>query len=142
MSSATTTDPGRVTTGDNGRSLRRRVTAGAVIATVANTILWSAGRAAGVSFAVPGSLVPEVDLWSVVLTTPIMFALGFGLLVLAARRGRAGALLVTAALFALVSAVAPLASAGDAATGVLLAAMHLLTGAAFVVTGSSARIRT
>ena len=44
------------------------------------------------------------------------------------------AVLVAAALVAVVSAGAPLSAAQDTATGVLLATMHLVTGATFLVT--------
>ena len=44
------------------------------------------------------------------------------------------AVLVAAALVAVVSAGAPLSPAQDTATGVLLATMHLVTGATFLVT--------
>jgi hypothetical protein len=47
-----------------------------------------------------------------------------------------GALLVAAAPVAVVTAGAPLSAAQDTATGVLLAAMHLVTGTAFLVTAS------
>ena len=43
-------------------------------------------------------------------------------------------MLVAAALVAVVSEGAPLSVAQDTATGVLLATMHLVTGAAFLVT--------
>jgi len=42
-------------------------------------------------------------------------------------------------LVAAVSAGGPLSTAEDTSTGVLLAAMHLLTGAAFAITASRAR---
>jgi hypothetical protein len=83
-----------------------------------------------------GSLVTQVGILLVALTTLLTFAVGTGLLALAVRRSRrwVRALLVAAALFAVVSAGAPLSAAQDTATGVLLAAMHLVTGAAFLVT--------
>ncbi len=144
MSSATTAQPdGGLGTAANDRSLLRGATAGAVIATIVNAALWVGGRAAGVSFEVPGSLVAEVDLFSVVLTPATMFAIGSGLLALTARRGRRWmrALLVVAALVAVASATAPLATAADTATGVLLATMHLVTGIVFVGTASRVRLR-
>ncbi len=80
----------------------------------------------------------QVGILSVALTTLLTFAVGTGLLALAARRSRrwVRALLVAAALVAVVSAGAPLSAAQDTATGVLLAAMHLVTGTAFLVTAS------
>jgi Ca2+/H+ antiporter len=44
------------------------------------------------------------------------------------------AVLIAAALIAVVSTGAPLSVAQDTATGVLLATIHLVTGAAFLVT--------
>jgi hypothetical protein len=44
------------------------------------------------------------------------------------------AVLIAAALVAVVSAGAPLSAAQDSASSVLLATMHLVTGAAFLVT--------
>ena len=49
----------------------------------------------------------------------------------------AGALAL--AIFPAISTVGPLSTAEDTATGLLLAAMHLLTGAAFAITASRAR---
>lgn len=144
MSTATTAGhDGGLGTAGNGRSLLRGATAGAVIATLVNTALWVGGRAAGVSFEVPDSLVAEVDIVSVVLTTPVMFAIGSGLLALAARRSRrwARAVVVVAALVAVVSAMTPLVTAADTATGVLLATMHLVTGAVFLVIASTVGTR-
>lgn len=59
-------------------------------------------------------------------------------LALAVRRSRrsARAVLVAAALVAVVSAGGPLSAAQDTASGVLLAAMHLVTGAVFLATAS------
>jgi hypothetical protein len=52
------------------------------------------------------------------------------------------AVLVAAALLAVVSAAGgPLPAADDLATGVLLAAMHLVTGATFLVTASRVSAR-
>jgi hypothetical protein len=78
----------------------------------------------------------QVGIVSVVLTTLLAFAVGSGLLALAARRSRrwVRAVLIAAALVAVISAGAPLSAAQETATGVLLATMHLVTGAAFLVT--------
>ena len=78
----------------------------------------------------------QVGIVAVVLTTLLTFAVGSGLLALAARRSRrwVRAVLIAAALVAVVSAGAPLSAAQDTATGVLLATMHLVTSAAFLVT--------
>jgi hypothetical protein len=143
MSTAKTAGPVPLGTVAPGRSRFRAPAAGAAVATLVNSALWVGGRAADVSFAVPGSLVSEVDFFSVLLTTPLIFTVGWGLLTVAARRSRrwVSALLVVAVLFAVVSSAAPLTTAADTASGLLLAAMHLLTGTAFLVTASIARAR-
>jgi hypothetical protein len=78
----------------------------------------------------------QVGIVMIVLTTLLAFAVGSGLFALAARRSRrwVRAVLTAAAVFAVVSAGAPLSAAQDTATGVLLATMHLVTGAAFLIT--------
>jgi hypothetical protein len=85
----------------------------------------------------------QVGIALVVVATLVAFAAGAGLLALAARRSRRSvrAVLVTAAVVAVVSASGPLSTAEDTATGALLAAMHLLTGAAFLVTASRVTTR-
>src|SRR5215211_4732202 len=113
------------------RSLRRAA---------ANAAIWAAGRAADVSFQVSPLIGPtiQVGILLVVLTTLIAFAVGIGLFALAARRSDrwARAVLAAGVLFAVVSTVGPLSTAEDTSTGVLLASMHLLTGAAFAITAS------
>jgi hypothetical protein len=80
----------------------------------------------------------EVGLAAVVPVTLVLFAGASGLLVLAVRRSRAWvrAVLLTAAFVAVLSVGGPLSASDDTETGVLLAAMHLATGAVFVVTSS------
>ncbi len=126
------------------RSLRRGAAIGAVAVAAANGAVWAAGRAADVSFrVVPVGATDaiEVGIVPVVLTTLVMFAIGTGLFALAARRSDrwARAVLTAGVLVAVVSASGPLATAEDTSTGVLLATMHLLTGAAFAITVSRAR---
>jgi hypothetical protein len=144
MSTASTASPGGLGTTVQGRSLLQVAAAGAAVATLMNAGLWVGGRAAEVSFLVSSAFMSQVGIVSVVLTTLLTFAVGSALLALAARRSRrwVGAVLVAAALIAVVSAGAPLSAAQDAATGVLLAAMHLVTGAAFLVTASRVRAGT
>ena len=125
------------------RALRREAAIGAVAATAANVAVWAAGRAADVSFLVSpvfGQATMQVGIVLVVLTTLIAFAVGIGLFALAARRsdGWARAVLAAGVLFAVVSTVGPLSTAQDVASGVLLATMHLLTGAAFAITAARA----
>jgi hypothetical protein len=119
------------------RSLRREA---AIAAAAANAAIWAAGRAADVSFLVSPLIGPtiQVGILLVVLTTLIAFAVGMGLFALAARRSDrwARAVLAAGVLFAVVSTAGPLSTAEDTSTGVLLASMHLLTGAAFAITAS------
>ena len=119
-----------------GRSLLPASVAGAAAAAIVNAALWAAGRAADVSFMVSSAFMTQVGIVMIVLTTLLAFAVGAGLLALAARRSRrwVRAVVVAAALVAVVSASAPLSVAQDTATGVLLATMHLVTGAAFLLT--------
>ena len=121
------------------RSLRREAAIGAVAATAANVAVW----AAEVSFLVSpvfGRATIQVGIVSVVLTTLIAFAVGIGLFALAARRSDrwARAVLAAGILVAVVSTVGPLSTAENTTTGVLLATMHLLTGAAFAITAARA----
>jgi Family of unknown function (DUF6069) len=142
---STTKTAGRTGLGTTARnrSPLLAMTAGAVVATLVNSALWAGGRAADVSFGVESDYMTEVGILPVVLTTLVMFAVGAGLFVLAARRSRrwVRAVLVTAAVVAVVSVPAPLAAAHDAAAGVLLASMHLATGAIFLVTAWRAGAR-
>jgi Family of unknown function (DUF6069) len=136
MSTTSTASVDRLGTGVQGRSLLQGSVIGAAAATLINAALWAGGRAADVSFMVSSAFMTQVGIVAIVLTTLLAFAVGSGLLALAARRSRrwVRALLVAAALFAVVSAGAPLSAAQDTATGLLLATMHLMTGAAFLVT--------
>ncbi len=92
-------------------------------------------------FSAVDGLPTQVGIVLVVLATVIAFAVGMGLFALAARRSDrwARTVLVAGVLFAVGSAGGPLSTAEDTSTGVLLAAMHLLTGAAFAITASRAR---
>jgi hypothetical protein len=145
MSTASTAGPGGIGTTAQSRSLLQGAAAGAAVATLVNAALWAGGRAADVSFLVNPLVgtATQVGIVSVVLATLLAFAVGSGLLALAARRTRrwVRAVLVAAALVAVVSAGAPLSAAHDTATGALLAAMHLVTGAAFLVTASRVAAR-
>jgi Family of unknown function (DUF6069) len=139
MSTASTAGPGGIDTTAQSHSLLQVAAAGAAVAALVNAALWAGGRAADVSFVVSPPLGEmQVGIVPVVLTTLLMFAVGSGLLALAARRSRrwVRAVLVAAALVAVVSAGAPLSAANDTATGVLLGTMHLVTGAAFLVAAS------
>lgn len=129
-----------------GRSVIRLATIGALAATVANLALWAGGRAADVGFRVTplvGDSAMQVGLVEVVATTLFAFAAGLAVLALAARRSRRWARFVIAAagVFAVVSTSGPLSTANDTATGVLLAAIHLATGTAFVATAAKMTAR-
>jgi hypothetical protein len=119
---------------------------GALAGTVANVGLWLGGRAADVDFRVSplvGPPVMQVGVVSVVLTTLLAFAAGWAVLTLAARRSRqvVRVVMAAAAVIAVVSTAGPLSTALDTATGVLLAAMHLITGATFLAAAATVRAR-
>ena len=129
-----------------GRSTRRVAAISALAATVANLALWVGGRAADVGFLVSplvGPPVMQVGAVSVVLTTLLAFAAGWAVLTLAARRSRqvVRVVMAAAAVIAVVSTAGPLSTALDTATGVLLAAMHLITGATFLAAAATVRAR-
>ena len=141
MSTATATN-----TTARKRSVLRATTVCALAATGINLVLWGIGRAAGASFVVDPALGDpnvEVGALKVVVTTLLPFAVGVLLLALAARRSRRSVVGVgvVGAAFALVSAAGPLDGGHDTATRVLLATMHLTTGAAFVVAATRFRVR-
>jgi hypothetical protein len=120
------------------RSVLRVPTICALAAVGVNLVLWGIGRTAGASFLVDPALGDpnvEVGAVKVIVTTMLPFAVGVLLLALAARRSRRWVIRVGAvgAAFALASAAGPVDGGHDTATGMLLATMHLTTGAAFVV---------
>jgi hypothetical protein len=125
------------------RSLLREAAVGAVAAAAVNAAIWGVGRVASVSFHVRPQAGGEVGLVLVVMTTLLVFAAGMGLFVLAARRSDrlAAVVLVAGVVFAVVSTGGALWAAEDPSTAALLAAMHLVTGAAFAITASRARRR-
>ena len=88
MSIRSTAGPGGLGTEVQSRSLLQRSAAGAAAATLVNAALWAGERAADVSFMVSGSLVTQVGILLVALTTLLTFAVGTGLLALAVRRSR------------------------------------------------------
>jgi hypothetical protein len=141
MSTTSTTSP-RV---EVSAPSRPRAAVGATIAVVINTGIWIAGRAADVSFLVESPVGDlRVGLLEVVLGTATGFAVGFCLLTWAARRSHAlvRAVLVAAVTVAVLSTLGPLTTAHETSSGALLAAMHLVTGAAFMAALSGARGRS
>jgi len=146
MDTASTISSSTLDATPRNRSALRVAAIGALAATVANVALWAGGRAADVGFlASPpvGDLTIQVGVVLVVLTTLLTFAVGWAVLALATRRSRrwVRVVMAAAAVVAVVSAGGPLSTAHDTATGALLAAMHLVTGAAFVVTAARLRAR-
>jgi hypothetical protein len=73
------------------RSTFRVAAIGALAATVGNVALWVGGRAADVGFLVSplaGPPIMQIGVVEVALTTLVAFAVGWAVLVLAARRSR------------------------------------------------------
>ena len=146
MSTTSTISSSTLDATPRSRSTRWVAAIGALAATVANVALWVGGRAADVGFLVSplvGPPVMQVGVVSVVLTTLLAFAAGWAVLLLAARRSRrwVRVVMAAAAVVAVVSTAGPLSTALDTATGVLLAAMHLITGAAFLAAAVTVRAR-
>jgi hypothetical protein len=146
MNTTSTISSSTLDANPRSRSTRSVAAIGALAATVANVALWVGGRAADVGFLVSplvGPPVMQVGVVSVVLTTLLAFAAGWAVLTLAARRSRqvVRVVMAAAAVIAVVSTAGPLSTALDTATGVLLAAMHLITGAAFLAAAATVRAR-
>jgi hypothetical protein len=146
MDTVSTISSSTLDTTPRSRSVLQVAAIGALAATVANVALWAGGRAADVDFrASPPAGFPtiQVGVVLVVLTTLLTFAAGSAVLALAVRRSRrwVRVVMAAAAVFAVVSAGGPLSAAHDTATAALLAAMHLVTGAAFVATAARVRAR-
>jgi Family of unknown function (DUF6069) len=125
------------------RTLLREAEIGAGAAAAVNATIWGVGRVAGVSFHVRPQAGGEVGIVLVVLTTLVLFSAGMWLFALAARRSDrlATVVLVAGVLFAVASTGGALWAAEDSSTAALLAAMHLVTGAAFAITAWRARRR-
>lgn len=145
MSTTPTTGRQAVDTRDTSRTGLRTATIGATIALVANVAIWAGGAAADVTFSVTtagSDTSSEVGVGLVALGTLGGFYAGWALFAWAARRSAswARAVLLTAALVALCSVAGPLTSADDTETGVLLASMHLATGAVFVAVAGRASL--
>lgn len=146
MDTAAMTTSAPTNTTARKRSVLRATTVCALAAIGVNLVLWGIGRAAGASFVVDPALGdPNVEVGGlkVVVTTLLPFAVGALLLALAARRSRRWVVGVgvVGAAFAVASAAGPLDGGHDTTTGVLLATMHLTTGAAFVVAATRVRVR-
>jgi hypothetical protein len=144
MPTASDTTPAVRATPRPTRPTWRRGAATALAASLVNAGVWLVGRVAGVDLVVHpggGGATTEVGLLAVVLTTAAVLAVGWVALWTAARWSRAWvtAVLAAGAVIALATTAGPLTAAVDPASGLLLALMHLVAGAAFV--GSGARVR-
>lgn len=137
---ANATPTGRSSPSSPGR--RRSVwTTGAVAAGVAasmNIAIWLLGRGFDVRFVVPGrdgGSPIDVELFAVLASTVVPIAVGTALFAGALRRGRRWPrrVLWAAAVVAVGSLAMPLSADADGATTALLAAMHVVAGATFVV---------
>lgn len=122
-----------------GSGLRGPAFAATAVALAVNLALLALGRAAGASFAVPdrrqaGELM-EVGAWAVALSTLLPLAVGLAAAALLTRRWpRASrALQAAGVVITLASLGMPLSVDTDASTRLLLAAMHLIVGGAYVV---------
>ena len=125
-----------------GRTLRAVAIVGALAATAVNIALWVIGQVTDASFLAtpPGAhSTMTVGLELVIPATLASFAAGALVLGWAARRSHrlVRAVLLAAGGFAVLSIAGPLTAAEDAGSGVLLAGMHLATGAAFVITATA-----
>jgi Family of unknown function (DUF6069) len=146
MNTTSTISSSTLDAAPRSRTTRRMAAIGALAVTVANVALWVGGRAADVGFLMSplvGPPVMQVGVVSVVLTTLLAFAAGWAVLTLAARRSRqlVHGVMAAAAVIAVVSTAGPLSTALDTATAALLAAMHLITGAAFLAAAATVRAR-
>ena len=116
-----------------------------VLAAVAvNLAIFGIGVAADLDFDVEpiGSDTPTtVNVVAVVLSTLVALAAGWGLVALARRIGRPSlrAVQIIGAVVAVVSMAMPLAIDAETSTRLVLAAMHLTTGAIFVAGVESLR---
>jgi hypothetical protein len=109
----------------------------AAIAAIVNLVILGIGRAAGVSFIVPmfAGTRSAVGPLIVVINIAIWSALGLLVTMLVASRQprRLRAMQVVAIVVTVVSLIQPAVVDADTATRVLLAIMHPVTGAAFVL---------
>jgi len=122
---------------DRRSPLLRTAGSTVLIATVAGLAILGIAAAAGVDFRVrpPGSdAVMDINAVAVAVTIILTTALGWAVVALARRVGRPSlrAIGVIAAVFAVISVTMPLGAEGDAAARLVLASLHLVTGAIFV----------
>lgn len=104
---------------------------GAVLATVLNLVVLAIGSAAGVSF-LATTMGQAVNVLAVVVTSLLAMVAGTALAVLLNRWGRLRVAQVVGGVVAVVSTGAIFTAGFDASAALLLAVMHLLTGAVYV----------
>lgn len=118
-------------------SLWRRGAVAAACAAVVNAAIWGSGRAADVGFVVPGRSGGEsrVSISHVVVLTLASLAIGTAVAALAAIRSRRWwrGVVIAGVAVSVLSATAPLSLDAEIGTRLLLASMHLVVGAAFLV---------
>jgi hypothetical protein len=136
MRTATLTRPGTASTPATIPSVKSAALQAAAIATAANVAIWLAGRAAGVTFAVPDfrtGAFTTLGLPQILISTVMPILAGAALWAAMARRP-AGPQIVRIAAVAVtvLSLGGPLGLPVAATTRVLLAAMHLVAGAVFL----------
>lgn len=129
----------------NTRDIWRAGVAGAVVAAAVNLVIFTIGRLADVDF----TLVLNGSTSQVGAATVLLLSFGSVLAgtVLAALLARGGAhrlrwAQLAGAAIAVLTAVGPLSITGGTASGVLLASMHLVTGAVYVLALQLARLRS
>jgi hypothetical protein len=121
---------------DLGRMWRRGAIA-AGLAVVVNLLLYGIGRAAGDTLVVawgPEPVQMRIGAFAVITNTLLSFAVGLVVTALVVRRRprRLRTMQIVAAGFTVVSVIQPLVVDTRLSTRMLLIAMHLITGAAFV----------
>lgn len=127
------TNPGTTHT-----ALRRPALVATAAALGVNLGLLAVGSATGASFAVPDRARPgelmQIGPVPVALSTVLPLVVGFAAAALVARRwpGARRVLAVVAVVVTLASLATPLTADTDAGTRLLLAAMHLVVGAAYL----------
>lgn len=107
------------------------------LAVATNVALFASADASGTDFRVPSfgsDQTMNVTVGHVIATTLVVLALGWVAAAIAARRGRPslGAMAILGAAIAAVSTAAPLTLDADLGTRLVLAAQHLVAGAAYV----------
>ncbi len=116
---------------------------GTVIALAANLAVYLVGAVAGVSFvSTAGSTAGQtINAVPITVMTVLWMLIGIGFAVLLNRWGRLRTAQIVGAVFAVLSIGLLLPAGFDAGSAMLLAVMHLVTGAVFVLALERARRR-